>query len=133
MNDINMEDAVETYLSIRAERERILKQYEEADAALKADMAEIEKVMLDVCNNVNVDSLKTKHGTIMRRINERFYCTDWDSFGKFVLEHDAVALLEKRIHQGNFREFMSQNEGSGLPDGVNVMREYAISVRKSSK
>ena len=132
MNEFNMEQAVEAYLAIRSERDRLLSEYEEQDAKLKADMAELEKSMLDVCNTVNVDSLKTKHGTIMRKLNERYYCKDWDSFYRFLLDHDAVALLERRIHQTNFREFMSQHEGAGLPDGVDVMREYAISVRKAS-
>jgi len=43
-----------------------------------------------------------------------------------------VELLERRIHQGNFREHMSDIEGEGLPPGVNVMREFGITVRKAS-
>jgi hypothetical protein len=63
-------------------------------------------------------------------LNERFYCNDWDNFRKFVLENEAVELLERRIHQGNFKEFMSEREGDGLPPGVNAMREFGITVRK---
>ena len=36
------------------------------------------------------------------------------------------------IHQGNFKEFMSEREGDGLPPGVNALREFAIVVRKAS-
>ena len=132
MSDVNVEELVSAYLSIRTERERLLKEYEAADALLKKDLAALESVMLDVCNKVNADSIKTAHGTVMRKLNERFFCTDWDHFKDFVLENQAVELLEKRIHQGNFRQFMSEHEGDGLPPGVNVMREYAVSVRKSS-
>ena len=131
MNEVNMEEVVEAYLAIRSERERLLKDYESEDAKLKEDMDELEKSMLAVCNTVNADSLKTKHGTIMRKLDERYYCKDWDSFYKFLLDHDAVTLLERRIHQTNFREFMAQHEGAGLPDGVDVLRKYAISVRKA--
>jgi hypothetical protein len=129
---VDVEELVSAYLAIRSERERILRQYEVEDTALKSDMAEVEAMMLAVCNDVNADSIKTQHGTVMRKLNERFFCNDWDGFRKFVLEHEAVELLEKRIHQGNFKQFISEHEGDGLPPGVNIMREYGISVRKSS-
>jgi hypothetical protein len=44
-----------------------------------------------------------------------------------------VQLLERRIHQGNFKENLAENEADGLPPGVNVMREFGVSVRKASK
>jgi hypothetical protein len=129
----NTDELVEAYLGIRTERERLLRDYELADAKLKEDMSKLEAVMLEMCNAVNADSIKTKHGTVMRKLNERFFCQDWDNFYKFVLDNEAVQLLERRIHQGNFREFLRENVNDGLPPGVNVMREYGVSVRKASK
>ena len=126
----NLEQLVTTYLSIRGERERIKMEYEQADARLKEDLSVLELAMLDVCNNTKADSIKTQYGTVIRKLNERFYCNDWDNFKDFVLEHKAVELLERRIHQGNFKEFMAEHEADGLPPGVNVMREYGIVVRK---
>ena len=78
------------------------------------------------------ESIKTSHGTVMRKVNERYTCSDWDSFRQFVIDNNAVELFEKRLHQGNFRQFVSEHEGDGLPPGVSVMREYGITVRKSS-
>jgi hypothetical protein len=132
MNDINVEELVEVYLTIRRERDRAEKEHEAAMAVLKADMAQIEAALLDVCNKVKVNSLNTKFGTVIRKLNERYVCNDWDGFKSFVLEHQAVDLFEKRIHQGNFKQFLSEHDKDGLPPGVNVMREFAISVRKSS-
>lgn len=126
----NLEDLVKAYLTIRIEREKILHEYEEQDKKLKEDMALIEQSMLSVCNDTNADSIKTQHGTVIRKLNERFYCNDWDNFRNFVLDNEAVELLERRIHQGNFKEFMSEHQQDGLPPGVNVMREFGIVVRK---
>lgn len=126
----NLEELVKTYLTIRSEREKILNEYEEQDKKLKEDMALIEQSMLIVCNDTNADSIKTQHGTVIRKLNERFYCNDWDNFRKFVLENEAVELLERRIHQSNFKEFMSEHPQEGLPPGVNVMREFGVVVRK---
>jgi len=129
---VDVEQLVEVYLNIRGERERILRDYEAQDRALKEDLSTVEGMMLDICKQVNADSIRTQHGTVIRKTNERFYCQDWDNFRKFVLENEAVELLERRIHQGNFKQFMEEHEGDGLPPGVNVMREFAISVRKKS-
>jgi len=133
MNSINTEEVVGAYLNIRTERERILREYEAKDAKLKEDMAKIEALLLDVCNSISADSIRTSHGTVMRKLNERFFCQDWENFRKFVVENEALELLEKRIHQGNFKQFMADHENDGLPPGVSVMREYGITVRKASK
>ena len=133
MTGVNAEELVEAFIAIRSQRDRLLQEYEAADKALKAESVQIEMALLNVCNSINADSIKTSHGTVMRKLNERFFCQDWDNFYKFVLDNEAVQLLERRIHQGNFKEFMKDHEGDGLPPGVNVMREYGVSVRKISK
>ena len=133
MTGVNTEELVEAFIAIRSQRDRLLQEYEAADKALKAESVQIEMALLNVCNSINADSIKTSHGTVMRKLNERFFCQDWDNFYKFVLDNEAVQLLVRRIHQGNFKEFMKDHEGDGLPPGVNVMREYGVSVRKVSK
>jgi hypothetical protein len=133
MSSVNIEKLVEIYLTIRTEREALLSKYETEDQKLKLDMKQIEIEMLSICNEVNANSINTTHGTVMRKLSERFYCNDWDGFKQFVRDEDALDLFERRIHQGNFKQFMaSKDADDGLPPGVNVMREYGITVRKSS-
>lgn len=126
----NMEELVKAYLTIRNERDRIESEYKQKDADLKSEMVVLEQAMLAGCNEINADSIKTPQGTVMKQLKERFTCSDRDNFNKFVVEHGAVELFEGRIHQGNFKEFMSGRREDGLPPGVNVMREFAITVRK---
>ena len=128
MND--MEELVKTYLTIRNEREKIEAEFKEQDTALKAEMATLEQAMLAGCNEIKADSIKTSHGTVMKRLSERFTCSDRDNFNKFVLEHGAVELFAAHLHQSNFKEFMSERHHEGLPPGVNVMREFTITVKK---
>lgn len=128
----NTDELVSAYINLRNQREKLLREYEEADKALKADMSQIEVALLELCNSVNADSIRTSHGTVMRKLNERFFCQDWDGFYKFVLDNEAPHLLERRIHQSNFKEFLSDHNDDGLPPGINVMREYGVTVRKSS-
>jgi hypothetical protein len=129
---VNTEQMVDAYLAIRGQREKILREYEAQDARFKEDMAKIEAALLSVCNDINADSIKTTYGTVIRKLSERFYCNDWDNFRKYVLENEAVELLERRIHQSNFKQHLSDRTNDGLPPGVSVMREFGITVRKVS-
>jgi hypothetical protein len=128
MKDMN--ELVKAYLTIRNEREKIESEYKERDMQLKADMAILEQEMLAGCNDMKVESLRTDSGTVIKSLKERYTCADRDNFNKFVLETGAVELFEARLHQGNFKEFMSERHHEGLPPGVNVMREFTITVRK---
>jgi hypothetical protein len=65
-------------------------------------------------------------------VKERFYCTDWTNFKDFVEQKGSIDLLERRIHQKNFKDFMTERQSDGLPPGINVLREFDIVVRKSS-
>lgn len=127
---MNTEELVKIYLTIRNERERIEAEWEVKDKELKQELLVIEQSMLAICNDTNATSIKTEQGTIIKSLKERFNLSDRDSFNKYVREHDAVELFEGRIHQGNFKQFIADKQGAGLPPGVNVMREFGITVRK---
>lgn len=127
------DELVQAYLNLRNERERIKADYEQRDSLLRADMDGLEQAFLAICNTVGANSINTQHGTVIRSLKERYTCNDWDNFKKFIKEHDALDCLEKRIHQGNFRVLMQELKDDGLPPGVNVLREYDITVRKSTK
>lgn len=129
---VDTEEVVKAYLAIRNERDRLRNEYEAADKKLVEDLKKLESVLLDVCNTVNANSIKTSLGTVIRKLNERYFCSDWDNFKQYVLENEAVELLERRISQGNFKQHLEEREGDGLPPGVNVMREYGVTVRKAS-
>jgi len=130
--ELNLDELVKIYLTIRNERERLKSGWEVEDGELEQEMKLLEQSMLTVCNDTNASSIRTESGTVIRSLKERFTTNDWDNFKKFVLDNEAIDLLERRIHQGNFKEFMAEHKDEGLPPGVNVMREFTIVVRKPS-
>ena len=130
--ELNLDDLVKIYLTIRTEREKLKSGWEVEDGELEQEMKLLEQSMLTVCNDTNASSIRTESGTVIRSLKERFTTNDWDNFKKFVLDNKAIDLLERRIHQGNFKELMAEHKDEGLPPGVNVMREFTIVVRKPS-
>ena len=130
---MNIDELTQDYMALRRERERIANDFKTEDERLKEAQSAIEAKLLAMCSEHNVDSVRTKNGTVMRSVKSRVHVLDWDSFYEYVLENKAPQLLQKRVHESNFEEFMSERRGDGLPPGVNVAREYSITVRKPSK
>ena len=130
MSDMKLDDLVTKYLTIRTERNTLKNQWEIKDSELKADLEELERAMLVACNEINADSIRTGSGTIIKSLKETYTCGDWDNFKQFVVDNNALDLLQQRISQTNFKEFMSTRQEDGLPPGISTLREFAITVRK---
>jgi DnaJ-domain-containing protein 1 len=125
-----LDEMVKAYIAIRTARENLYRQYKTKDTELGSELSQLEQVMLDECNALNVESVRTNMGTITRTVKEQFSCNNWDEFKQYVLENNALELLQQRIHNGNFAEHMANHEGQGLPPGISSIREFSVVVRK---
>lgn len=130
IQDFPADKLAEIYIKIRDKRDELKRKFEEEYAKLEDQLAILTDEMLEVCKENNADSIKTPAGTIMRRVDTRFWTSDWDSFYDFVNEHDAYGLFEKRIHQGNMKQFLEENPDL-LPKGLMSDSKYKITVRRS--
>jgi|TARA_R100000995_G_scaffold84677_1_gene64222 hypothetical protein len=124
------ESLAQTYIKIREAREEVAKEFDEKDQELKEQQDVIKRSILDLCKTIGADSIKTKFGTISRSTKVRYHTTNWDGFRKFVVDTNMPELLEKRIHQGNMKQLIEESPEM-LPEGVNTMSEYTISVRRT--
>jgi hypothetical protein len=121
---------VKVYIKIRDAKEDKRKQMEEELAILESQLDVVEQELLEICKATGQDGGKTQHGSFTRSVKTRYWPSDWDSMYRFVKEHDAPELLERRIHQGNFKEFLKENPDK-LPTGMNVESKYSITVRRA--
>jgi len=128
---VNMEELVKAYLTIRNEREKLKALFEQQDEALKGDMEGLEKVMLQACSEVNADSIRTQHGTVMRGVKTRYWTSDWQAMHDFIMEHKMPELLEKRISQTTMRQLLDENPDM-MPMGLNVDSKYSVTIRRTS-
>jgi hypothetical protein len=127
---IQLDELVNAYLKIRNKKDSLFQEFQKQDRELKADLAQIEQVMLSSLNEVSADSIRTSGGTIIKTLKENYVCSDWSNFKDFVLDNEAVELLQQRIHQANFKEFLASRSEDGLPPGISTLREFSIVVRK---
>jgi hypothetical protein len=127
---IDLDKLTAIYLKMRDKRDDMRREAEAQEKELAEQMDIIEAEMLEVCKQMNADSVRTPHGTIIRSVKSRYWTNDWDSMYRFIREHDAFGLLEKRLHQTHLKEFLSENPNT-FPIGVNVENSYSVVVRRS--
>lgn len=123
---------VNVYIKIRDAKDTRKKQMDAEIADLDAQLAAVEQELLEICKTTGQDGGKTQHGSFTRSVKTRYWTSDWDSMYKFIREHDAPDLLERRIAQSNFSQFIQENPDK-MPAGVNIESKYSITVRRSSK
>jgi hypothetical protein len=129
---IPMDRLAKIYLKIRAAKQVLTQEYEGELSNLEAQEAELKNAMKAQMLALGSKSVRTDAGTVMLGQKTRYHTQDWGSFKEFVIQHDALDLLEKRIAQSNMAKFLEDNPGL-VPPGLNSDTEYQISVRKPTK
>lgn len=128
-DNVSINDLVAAYRNLRAAVSAEEEAHEARMNTLRQKLDIISAELLNFCNEQNVDSLKTPFGTVSRRVQTRYWTTDWEEMYKFIEDHRAPFLLEKRVHNANMKQFLEENPGA-LPIGLQIDNKYVIQVRK---
>lgn len=131
MTDIPTDRLVKAYIKMRDAKAELKRRFEEEEKKIEEQMDTVERHLLEVCKAAGADSIKTAEGTIIRKVQSRYWTSDWESMHKFVISNNAPELLERRISQTTMKEFL-QNNPDKLPPGLNADSQYKITIRRSS-
>ena len=126
---IPLDRLVKIYRKLRTRMTELTQAYDTQAEVLKGQQDEIKNAIKEQMKAMGVTSVRTTEGTAVMSVKTRYTTQDWDSFKKFMIEHEAIDLLEKRIAQLNMAQFLEENPGV-VPPGLNSSSEYDISVRK---
>lgn len=129
---IDMDDQAQQYLKLRQKRELLKERFTAEDGELEKAMAEIEAQLLDSLNETNSTSMSTNSAVIMRSVRRRYMPTNWDAVYKLIDKHKAYSLLEKRVHNGNMKDFLEEHPDE-YPAGLNVDSRFAVTVRRKNQ
>lgn len=128
--DIPVDKLVKTYIKMRDKHTALLHEFQEQENLIKEHMGKVKGALLQYCKDNNLESVKTAEGMFYRTVKRRYTTADWDSMNRFILEHQVPDLLEKRLHQGNMEQFLTEHPDL-LPPGLNCDAEYSVTVRRS--
>jgi len=120
---IPLDKLVAIHAKIKAKQAKLDKEL----ADLEEQREEIRLAIKDQMKALGLTSVRTSSGTVSLMKSTRYNTQDWDSFKAFVLEHQVVDLLEKRIAQSNMAQFLEENPGV-VPPGLNSTTGFDIRV-----
>jgi hypothetical protein len=129
MENIKADELVLTYRRIREAIHDEEEAHKRKVEHLKKQIDLVSAKLLELCNDQNLDSIRTAAGTVTRSTTTRYWTSDWESMYQFIKEQDAPYLLEQRIHNGNMRQYLEDHPDE-LPVGLNADTKYVIRVRK---
>ena len=125
----DLDRLVSVYIKIRDKKNELAATFAEQEKELEGKLDKVKQALLEHCKATGTESVKTASGTFWRTQRKRFWTSDWEAMNRFIVENEAVDFLEKRIHQGNMKEFLEDNPDV-LPPGLNADSEYSITVRR---
>lgn len=129
--EVSADKLVSIYIKMRDKRDDIKKEMEAKVRDIEEQMETVSNKLLEICKETGADSFRTPDGTAYRTIKHRYWTNDWESFHTFMQDNSAMELLERRIHQSNMKQFLDENPDLH-PAGLQVDREYAITVRRKT-
>jgi hypothetical protein len=127
--DAPIDKIIATYVKIRDAKDSIYQKYKQDTAELDEQLTLLKHTLLELSKETGATSFATPTHVAYRKVNNRYWTNDWESFYGFLREHSAMQLLEKRIHQSNMKDFMESNPDAH-PPGLNIDSEYDIVVKR---
>jgi hypothetical protein len=127
---VKLDKVTETYVKIRDARSVLKKEYEAKDGELKAQLETLDGFLLGRLQDLGVESVRTKHGTVYQSVTIKPSCGDWGAFGDWIIENNVIDALERRVKKSFIADYMADNKGS-LPPGISVQQEYTVTIRRS--
>ncbi len=126
---LSVNELVAVYRKLREAIAEHEEQHANIIKELKEKLELVTDELLTLCNEQDMDSIRTPSGTVSRRVQTRYWTNDWGSMYDFIQEHGAMHLLQRRLHNENVKQFLEENPDV-LPAGLQAERKFIISVRK---
>jgi len=128
--EVPLEKLTRVYIKMRDKKAELTRELEDEIGKVEAAMKSVKTAILDHMKSIGAESLRTESGLVYRTVKTTYSTTDWESMGKFILEHGVPELLDKRIQQTNMKAFLEDNPDV-LPPGLNANMEYSVTIKRS--
>jgi hypothetical protein len=117
------------YCELREELSQLKSLFDAETAALKEMQDAISEEMSVRLTEAGATSLKTRAGTITKKLTTKYNLSDSGEFMRFIRESARPELLQARLSTTALQEML--DNGEPLPPGVASAQAYSIVVRKS--
>ena len=130
MDTPSVDTLCRVYVKIRDKKQTIQKEADEQIEALDAQLKEVAGAIKEIMRAAGTTSMKTPHGTAYMQPKTKYYAMDWSVFGQWIIQNQAIELMEKRVAQANMAQWVKEHP-SNVPPGLQADTELTVTVRKS--
>ena len=126
-----VEDVIGMYLKLRRKKEAIESEVTDKVSGIKEKMSKIEAWIQRKADKDGVTSFSAKGvGTAFLTKTDYASVDDWDATLKYVKEHEAYELLERRVAKKAVREIIE--ERGQVPSGITYGTRVSVNIRKAN-
>lgn len=118
--------AIDRLYSIRSKRLEAQKKIDE----MKSDESELQQHILALMGKQRTEKASGKLATASRSMADTADVVDWSELGDFIIENNALELLQRRVNIGAFKERWAEDE---TVPGVEKGSVVKLNLRKSSR
>jgi hypothetical protein len=120
-----IEELIAEYITLRDARHDLARQ----DKDLKFMMEALERQMLELANDLNVTSFKTKHGTAFKTTKTYVSVTDRAALERYVLDNNDLGVFTNHVNKAHVVELLETGIDPAML-GVEFNAENVMQFRK---
>jgi hypothetical protein len=122
---------VKLYIQLRNQLDAARKEYQEIEKDFKQKLEDIQFEILNISDELGVDSLKTEFGTAYRTVKSSYRIISWEDYLDWAEKNGALHTLQKRVTKTAVDEIVQEDLNGELPPGLDLYSEVTINVRKN--
>lgn len=127
---MKLSDLIQKYIEIRDNKAEIKAEYDARIAKRDEALQKIEAKLIEVFEQIGVDSFRTEFGTAYTSHRTTASIADKEVFLNFVKEKEEWPLLQFSCNKTALEQYRSANDDS-IPPGLNVRVERVVNIRRS--
>jgi urease accessory protein UreF len=126
--NLDVEECVKSYLTLREQREQTKDRWERRDATLRSSQDLIEAALGVFLQTHKQQGLNTKYGTVFTSAQSTARVADKDAFLSFLRANDAWALANIAANKATVTGYLE--EKGELPPGVDYSQRIKVQIRR---
>ena len=131
MAEPTLDEVIRVYVAMRDEKAAKKRAFDESVKELTENMSKLEGFIKSKLQEMNVDSVKTSHGTAFTTRQVFVGVADWDSVIDYIKSTGDFGILNHAVNKTAVNEYVA-DKGTP-PPGVKVDSFIKVAVRRTSK
>jgi hypothetical protein len=128
---IKPDELIEEYITLRDQKQQKEKEFEAAvDEVYTQRMKAIEVTLIDMLNDLGIDSMKSENGTAFKKISTSVTTADAREFRRHIIGTEQWDLADWKPNKTIINDMVER--GEPIPPGVNRSAFYTISIRRKT-